>query len=65
MRALALGADGAQIELPNLTVTEANPAAWLEFFRFSSAQVVAYNRLQLNIVRALSPGRKITTNFMG
>ena len=54
-----------QISLPNLTVTEANPAAWLDFWRFTSEQVVAFNRRQVEIIRAWSPGRWITHNFMG
>ena len=53
------------IELPNLTVTEANPAHWLAFRRFSSDQVVAFNRAQVAELRALSPGRDITHNAMG
>ena len=53
------------IELPNLTVTEANPAHWLDFRRFSSDQVVAFNQAQVDIIRRHSPGRDITHNFMG
>jgi beta-galactosidase len=53
------------IELPRLTVTEANPAARLEFWRFSSEQVAAYDRMQADIIRAHSPGRFVTHNFMG
>jgi beta-galactosidase len=55
----------AEIELPNLTVTEANPAHWLDFRRFSSDQVVRFNRRQADILRGLSPGRDIVHNFMG
>jgi len=54
-----------EVDLPNLTVTEANPAHWLDFYRFSSDQVVAYNRLQVEILRQYSPGRFIAHNFMG
>lgn len=54
-----------EIDLPNLTVTEANPSAWLDFYRFSSDQVAAYNQLQVEILRAHSPGRFIAHNFMG
>jgi beta-galactosidase len=57
--------DWGEIDLPNLTVTEANPAHWLDFYRFSSDQVVAYNKLQVEILRQYSPGRFITHNFMG
>ena len=54
-----------QIELPNLTVTEANPAHWLAFRRFASDEVIAFNRIQTDILRAASPGRWITHNVMG
>ncbi|MBY6216885.1 beta-galactosidase [Qipengyuania aquimaris] len=54
-----------EIELPNLTVTEANPAHWLAFRRFSSDQVVSFNRAQVDILRECSPGRDITHNAMG
>lgn len=57
--------DFEQAALPNLAVTETNPAARLDFWRFHSEQVVAYNRLQCDIIRAHSPGRWITHNMMG
>jgi beta-galactosidase len=53
------------IELPNLTVTEANPAHRLDFQRFSSDQVIAFNRRQVEIIRRHAPGRAILHNFMG
>ena len=55
----------AQVDLPNLTVTEANPAALLDFRRFSSAQVAGFNAEQCAILRECSPGRDLTHNFMG
>jgi beta-galactosidase len=54
-----------EIELPNLTVTEANPAHWLAFRRFASVEVVAFNHSQVQILRELSPGRDIVHNYMG
>ncbi|MGI9354773.1 MAG: beta-galactosidase [Rhizobiaceae bacterium] len=57
--------DFDQIELPNLTVTETNPAHRLDFRRYTSDQVVAFNRVQTDILRKLSPGRDIVHNFMG
>lgn len=54
-----------EVDLPNLTVTEPNPAHVLDFYRFSSDQVISYNRLQTDIVRAHSPGRPVIHNFMG
>jgi beta-galactosidase len=53
------------VSLPNLTVTETNPAARLDFWRFQSQQVKNYNKMQCDIIRAHSPGRWITHNFMG
>ncbi len=53
-----------QINLPNLTVTEANPAHQLAFRRFSSDQVVAFNRLQVDILRRHTQ-MPLTHNFMG
>jgi beta-galactosidase len=54
-----------EIELPNLTVTDANPAHRLDFQRFSSDQVIAFNRRQVDILRQYAPGRTILHNFMG
>ncbi len=54
-----------QVALPTLTVTEPNPAARLDFWRFQSSQVASYNRMQCEIIRQHSPGRWITHNFMG
>jgi beta-galactosidase len=55
----------AEIDLPNLTATGANPAHWLDFHRFSSDQVVRFNRAQVEIIRDASPGRDIVHNYMG
>ena len=54
-----------EIDPPNLTVTEAHPSHRLDYRRFSSDQVASYNHLQTEIVRALSPGRFVSHNFMG
>jgi beta-galactosidase len=53
-----------EIELPNLTVTDSNPAHKLDYRRFSSDQVDTFNRLQVEILRRHSPGRIILHNFM-
>lgn len=58
-------ADFSEIGLPSATVTNANPAHWMDFRRFSSDQVVSFNRLQTDIIRRYSPGRPIVHNFMG
>lgn len=55
----------ADVEPPNLTVTEANPAHRLDFRRFSSDRVAAFNRRQVAIIRRFSPDRPILHNFMG
>ena len=54
-----------EIELPNLTVTEANPSHRLDFQRCCSDQVVAFNKLQVDILRAHSAGRDLVHNYMG
>ena len=54
-----------EVALPNLTVTEANPAVRLDFWRFQSGQVAAYDKMQCDILRKHSPGRWVTHNFMG
>jgi beta-galactosidase len=54
-----------QLELPNLTVTEPNPAHALDFRRFSSEQVKSFNQEQARIIRRLSPDRTVLHNFMG
>ncbi len=54
-----------QIPLPCGAVTELNPAHRLAFWRFSSDQVASFNRLQVDLLRRLSPGRDILHNYMG
>ncbi|MCY4181002.1 MAG: beta-galactosidase, partial [Litoreibacter sp.] len=53
-----------QIGLPNLTVTEPNPSHDLAFRRFSSDQVVAFNREQAEIIKRHSDAPLIH-NYMG
>lgn len=53
-----------QIGLPNLTVTEPNPAHALDFRRFSSDQVVRFNARQARIIAAHSQA-PISHNYMG
>lgn len=53
-----------QIELPNLTVTEPNPAHVLAFRRFSSDQVVAFNKVQVDVLRELTDA-PLLHNYMG
>ncbi|KWV91909.1 beta-galactosidase [Erythrobacter sp. YT30] len=57
--------DFDEIDPPNLTVTEANPAHWLDYRRFASDEVASFNAAQVAILREHSPDRDITHNFMG
>ncbi|WP_171102213.1 beta-galactosidase [Ruegeria sp. HKCCD7255] len=54
-----------EIELPVGAVTQVNPSHLIDFRRFASDEVVAFNRLQTEIIRLHSPGRAISHNFMG
>ncbi len=53
-----------EIGLPNLTVTEANPAHAMAFRRFASDEVAAFNRVQTDIIRRHS-NAPIAHNYMG
>ena len=53
-----------QIKLPNLTVTEPNPAQVVDFFRYSSDQVIAFNKAQATVIQAHSTAPLIH-NYMG
>ncbi|MEM9717160.1 MAG: beta-galactosidase, partial [Pseudomonadota bacterium] len=53
-----------EVDLPNLTVTEANPAHLMDFRRYTSDQVVAFNRAQVDAIRAHSDA-DIIHNYMG
>lgn len=54
-----------EVVVPFNAVTETNPAAKLDYWRFFSEQVAAYDRMQVDIIRRHSPGRWVTHNFMG
>jgi beta-galactosidase len=56
--------DWLQVSPPHLTVTEGNPSHVLDWYRFCSDSVAAYAQIQVDILRNLSPGKFITTNFM-
>ena len=57
--------DWAQIALPGARVDKRSPSHELDYFRFSSDAWVAYQQLQIDLVRRYAPGRVVTTNFMG
>jgi beta-galactosidase len=54
-----------EVDPPVETVTEANPAHRLDWARFSSDQVVAFDKVQTDILRLLSPRRDVLHNYMG
>lgn len=54
-----------EIDPPFQTVTEANPSHLLDWQRFSSDQVVSFNKIQTDIIRTHSPGRDVLHNAMG
>lgn len=53
-----------EIALPNLTVCEPNPSHVMDFRRFASDEVVAFNRVQTEIIRKHSAA-PIAHNYMG
>ena len=53
-----------EIELPVGAVTETNPAHRMAYRRYSSDQVVAFHDAQVKILRAHSPGKFVTHNFI-
>lgn len=55
----------AEIDPPVATVTEAHPAHRLDYRRFASDEVRAFNRIQADILRQHAPGRDVVHNFMG
>ncbi len=56
--------DFSEIGLPNLTVTEPNPAHVMDFRRYSSDAVVLFNRAQTDILKAHTDAPLIH-NYMG
>ncbi len=57
-------ADFAEIDFPNLTPAEAGPSHWMDFRRYSSDQVIAFNKVQVDAIRAVTPNVPIATNYM-
>lgn len=53
-----------EIDLPNQTVTEANPSHWLDFYRFSSDQVGKFNKAQCEAIRQYC-NKPLIHNYMG
>lgn len=57
--------DWAQIPLPWTTSRAPNPALALDYARFMSDTYVAYQQVQVDILRQACPRHLITHNFMG
>jgi beta-galactosidase len=55
----------SEIPLPWSTTPVSNPCLELDYWRFMSDQMVAYQQVQLDVVRQRCPGQFITTNLMG
>ncbi|AOK28173.1 MULTISPECIES: beta-galactosidase [Burkholderia] len=53
-----------EIDAPVGTVTEAHPSHRLDYRRFASDELARYHRMQVDVIRAHSPGRAVTHNFM-
>lgn len=54
----------SEIDLPNLTVTEPNPSHVMDFKRFSSDQVVSFNKLQAKVIGKYT-NAPLVHNYMG
>lgn len=53
-----------QVQVPDEAIDKPNPSQALDFYRFSSDSYVAYQQLQIDVLRPTTDGF-ITTNFMG
>ncbi|GIK58056.1 MAG: beta-galactosidase [Chloroflexi bacterium] len=57
--------DWAEIMPPDDRIDKKNPSHLLDYYRFCSESIVAYQQEQVDIIRSGAPGRFITHNFMG
>ncbi|SHF63757.1 beta-galactosidase [Caldanaerobius fijiensis DSM 17918] len=57
--------DWDSVIIPRRAVTSHNPSLLLDYKRFSSDSVVKYQKVQIDILREITPDKKITHNFMG
>jgi beta-galactosidase len=55
--------DWSQIPMPRHTPTVHNPALILDWMRFSSDTIVAFVRMQKDLLHELSPNRPVTSNL--
>ncbi|MFB6189876.1 MAG: beta-galactosidase [Halapricum sp.] len=58
-------ADFEAVDPPRHTAAEKHPSLLLEYYRFSSDSVVAYNRLQTELLGDVNDEWFVTHNFMG
>jgi len=57
--------DWSEIDPPNLTIADPNPAHVLDYDRFSSDSFVSYQQLQIDAIRPhIAENQLITTNYM-
>jgi len=56
--------DFSQIELPVLTVTEAQPAHQLAYRRFASDELISFQQDQIDLIRAYASQSLVTHNFI-
>jgi beta-galactosidase len=56
--------DWEEVTAPRRAPMPVNPAQQLDFMRFSSAEYRECYRLERDVIRGLSPGVPVTTNFM-
>ncbi|WP_329034686.1 beta-galactosidase [Streptomyces sp. NBC_00178] len=56
--------DWDQIQPPRLAASHANPTQQLDFKRFSSDALKDYLRAERDVLRRITPGVPVTTNFM-
>ena len=57
--------DWEQVQPPRTAPTFRNPAQQLDFARFSSDELLACYTAEREVLTARSPGKPVTTNFMG
>ena len=57
--------DWTEIPVPLTTGGSPNPSLALDFYRFCSDSYVAYQQIQIDLLRAKCPDHFITHNFMG
>lgn len=56
--------DFNQVQLPNQLVEEPSPTHLLDYRRFSSDQVISYNKLQVDIIKKVNPSSLCVHNVM-